>query len=89
MGKNETYWNGLEQYQAEPMFDQGQKHEFSEELPLGESFSEESMGYLSNRRDFLKLFGFGLTAAAITACVAAMRKGSAIFFISTNMGKSG
>ncbi len=69
MGKNETYWNGLEQYQAEPMFDQGQKHEFSEELPLGESFSEESMGYLSNRRDFLKLFGFGLTAAAITACV--------------------
>jgi MoCo/4Fe-4S cofactor protein with predicted Tat translocation signal len=69
MGKNETYWNGLEQYQAEPMFEQGQKHEFTEELPLGESFSEESMGYLSNRRDFLKLFGFGLTAAAITACV--------------------
>ncbi len=69
MGKNETYWNGLEQYQTGPMFEQGQKHEFSEELPLGETFSEESMGYLSNRRDFLKLFGFGLTAAAITACV--------------------
>jgi MoCo/4Fe-4S cofactor protein with predicted Tat translocation signal len=69
MGKNETYWNGLEQYQAGPMFDQGQKHEFIEELPLGEGLTEESMGYTSNRRDFLKLFGFGLTAAAITACV--------------------
>jgi MoCo/4Fe-4S cofactor protein with predicted Tat translocation signal len=69
MGKNETYWNGLEQYHAEPVFEQGQKDEFKEDLPLGEGFSEDSLGLKSNRRDFLKIFGFGLTAAAITACV--------------------
>ncbi|MBK9451458.1 MAG: TAT-variant-translocated molybdopterin oxidoreductase [Bacteroidetes bacterium] len=71
MGKNETYWNGLEQYQAEPGFGKDQKDEFSEDLPIGEALSEESLGFSSNRRDFLKLFGFGLTAAAITACVKA------------------
>jgi MoCo/4Fe-4S cofactor protein with predicted Tat translocation signal len=70
MGKNETYWNGLEQYHSEPVFGQDQKNEFSEELPLEDGgLTEDSLGFSSNRRDFLKLFGFGLTAAALTACV--------------------
>ena len=69
MSKNHTYWNGLEQYHAKPEFQQGQKDEFQESLPLEESFSEESLGMNTNRRDFLKIFGFGLTAAALTACV--------------------
>ncbi|HEX2900383.1 MAG TPA: molybdopterin oxidoreductase, partial [Bacteroidia bacterium] len=59
----------MEQYQAEPGFGKDQKDEFSEDLPISEALSEESLGFSSNRRDFLKLFGFGLTAAAITACV--------------------
>lgn len=69
MGKHETYWNGLEQYQANPDFQKGQKDEFQEDLPIAESFSEENLGLNTNRRDFLKIFGFGLTAAALTACV--------------------
>ncbi len=69
MGKHDTYWNGLEQYQAGPEFQKGQKDEFQEELPIEEAFSEESLGLSTNRRDFLKIFGFGLTAAALTACV--------------------
>ncbi len=69
MSKNHTYWNGLEQYHAKPDFQQGQKDEFLEDLPIEESFSEEKLGLNTNRRDFLKIFGFGLTAAALTACV--------------------
>lgn len=69
MSKNHTYWNGLEQYHAKQEFQQGQKDEFQEDLPIEEAFSEESLGVNTNRRDFLKIFGFGLTAAALTACV--------------------
>ncbi|HHG86019.1 MAG TPA: molybdopterin oxidoreductase, partial [Bacteroidetes bacterium] len=69
MGKHDQYWNGLEQYDASGNFQQTQKDEFQEDLPIEESFSEESLGLKSNRRDFLKVFGFGLTAVALTACV--------------------
>lgn len=69
MGKHEEYWNGLEQYQASAEFQKHQKDEFQEDLPIEETFSEEALGVQSNRRDFLKVFGFGLTAAALTACV--------------------
>ncbi|MEM6269749.1 MAG: TAT-variant-translocated molybdopterin oxidoreductase [Bacteroidota bacterium] len=69
MGKHEEYWNGLEQYNADSSFQKTQKDEFQEDLPMEDSLSEESLGLKSNRRDFLKIFGFGLTAAALTACV--------------------
>jgi len=74
MGKNDTYWNGLEQYNANPDFQKGQKDEFLEDLPLEETFSEENLGLNTNRRDFLKIFGFGLTAAALAACDKPIRK---------------
>jgi anaerobic selenocysteine-containing dehydrogenase len=45
-----------------------QKDEFREEMPI-EALDEDSFGLKSNRRDFLKVFGFGMTAAALTACV--------------------
>lgn len=69
MGKHEEYWNGLEQYHAEDSFQRAQKDEFKEDLPMEDALSEDSLGIQSNRRDFLKIFGFGLTAAALTACV--------------------
>ena len=68
MGKHETYWNGLEQYHADTDFQKSQKDEFQEEMPIGESLGDD-LGLKSNRRDFLKVFGFGLTAAALSACV--------------------
>lgn len=68
MGKHETYWNGLEQYHADADFQKMQNDEFREEMPI-EALDEDSFGLKSNRRDFLKVFGFGLTAAALSACV--------------------
>jgi molybdopterin-containing oxidoreductase family iron-sulfur binding subunit len=68
MGKHETYWNGLEQYHADAEFQKMQKDEFREEMPI-EALDEDSFGLKSNRRDFLKVFGFGMTAAALSACV--------------------
>jgi len=74
MGKHETYWNGLEQYHADADFQKRQKDEFREEMPIEETLSEESLGFKSNRRDFLKVFGFGMTAAALAACSKPIKK---------------
>ena len=69
MGKHETYWNGLEQYNADADFQTRQNDEFREEVPIEDAFSESSFDLKSTRRDFLKVFGFGMTAAALSACV--------------------
>jgi MoCo/4Fe-4S cofactor protein with predicted Tat translocation signal len=73
MAEMKKYWNGLEDLEVkaqEPL----KKDEFVEDLPLGNVLSEDSEGGKQNRRDFLKIFGFGLTAATLAACETPLKK---------------
>lgn len=68
MENKNQYWRGLEELNNDPKFLESKKHEFAEGIPLEEIFTEEDGGLSSNRRDFLKYFGFGISAVALAAC---------------------
>ncbi len=68
MENKNQYWRGLEELNNDPKFLASKKHEFAEGIPLDEVFSEEDGGLNSNRRDFLKYFGFSISAVALAAC---------------------
>ena len=68
MSKNQKYWKGTEELEGTPDFLRSQKHEFSDALPLDEVLSEDGVELNSNRRDFLKFFGFSVTSVALAAC---------------------
>jgi len=68
MSKNQKYWKGSEELERSPDFLKSQKHEFSDALPLDEVLSEDGVELNSNRRDFLKFFGFSVTSVALAAC---------------------
>ncbi len=63
-----TYWKGIEQLRNDADFVKKNESEFPEYLPIG----NEEGG--SNRRDFLKLMGFGVAAATLASCEAPVRK---------------
>lgn len=62
-----VYWKGLEQLTNNPEFVKNNQNEFPEFLPTGGENGP-------NRRDFLKLMGFGIAAASLAACEAPVRK---------------
>ncbi len=62
------YWRSIDEQLHTPQFVEEASKEFAEELPLEELLDEKSLGLESNRRDFLKIFGFSLTAATLAAC---------------------
>ncbi len=64
-----TYWKGIEQLKNDPDFVKKNESEFPEYLPISEQGGETN-----NRRDFLKLMGFGIAAASLAACEAPVRK---------------
>lgn len=68
MTNNKKYWKGEEDLVRDPSFVQSAKNEFSEGLPLEEVLSEDDFELSSNRRDFLKMFGFSVSAVALAAC---------------------
>lgn len=68
MSKNIQYWKGEEELVRDPQFLAAQKNEFNDSLPLDEVLSEDGFELNSNRRDFLKFFGFSVTAVALAAC---------------------
>ncbi len=68
MSSNIKYWKGEEELSRDPKFLAAQKNEFQEDLPLDEIFSDSGVELQSNRRDFLKYFGFSVTAVALAAC---------------------
>ncbi len=68
MENKNNYWKGLEELNKDPQFLQHKRNEFAEGIPLEEVFSEEDGGLNANRRDFLKYFGFGISAVALAAC---------------------
>ncbi|HYF67021.1 MAG TPA: TAT-variant-translocated molybdopterin oxidoreductase [Ohtaekwangia sp.] len=60
------YWKGIEQLANNPEFVKNAQHEFAQPGP------EEDLGH--SRRDFLKMMGFGMSAVALAACEAPVRK---------------
>jgi MoCo/4Fe-4S cofactor protein with predicted Tat translocation signal len=60
------YWKGIEELANNPEFVKNAQHEFAQPGP------EEDLGH--SRRDFLKMMGFGMSAVAIAACEAPVRK---------------
>lgn len=63
-----TYWKGIEQLTNDSEFVKKNESEFPEYLPVSDQEGN------SNRRDFLKLMGFGIAAASLAACEAPVRK---------------
>jgi MoCo/4Fe-4S cofactor protein with predicted Tat translocation signal len=61
-----VYWKGLEQLTNSQDFVKNANKEFAEPGP------EEDLGH--SRRDFLKMMGFGMSAVALAACEAPVRK---------------
>lgn len=68
MENKNNYWKGLEEFHHEPEFEKQRADEFAEKLPLSEIATESELNLNSNRRDFLKFMGFGITAATLAAC---------------------
>lgn len=60
------YWKGLEELHPTPEFIELAQQEFPEELPVEVMGNHENNG--ASRRDFLKMLGFSVTAAAIAGC---------------------
>src|SRR5688572_1234612 len=60
------YWKGIEQLANNPEFVKHAHQEFAQPGP------EEDLGH--SRRDFLKMMGFGMSAVALAACEAPIRK---------------
>ena len=66
--EQKNYWKGIEELQKDPAFVEASSKEFREELPLEEIFgSDSTMLASTKRRDFLKLMGFSISAAALAA----------------------
>lgn len=66
MSNKKTYWKGIEELKNDPAF---VKHADKEFVDLG---VEQDPGH--SRRDFLKMMGFGMSAVALAACEAPIRK---------------
>ena len=65
------YWKDLEQLEQTPEYLAQANKEFPTDIPLDETLSnttEESLSVSANRRDFLKVMGFGVSAATLSAC---------------------
>ncbi|MFY7849611.1 MAG: TAT-variant-translocated molybdopterin oxidoreductase, partial [Bacteroidia bacterium] len=68
MAPSVKYWKGEEELVKDPSFIAGQKNEFADDLPLAEVLEESDFELNSSRRDFLKYFGFSVTAVSLAAC---------------------
>src|SRR5580693_5274395 len=69
------YWKGIEEKEQLEGFRELAGKEFSEDLPVLSSITEPISLGKSNRRDFLKMLGFSVTAAAVAAsCEIPVRK---------------
>lgn len=60
-----VYWKGIEQLTNDPEYVKHANNEFA-------PGPEEDLGH--SRRDFLKMMGFGMSAVALAACEAPIRK---------------
>jgi molybdopterin-containing oxidoreductase family iron-sulfur binding subunit len=65
--EQKKYWKGLEELHNDPSFVEASEKEFSDELPVEEIFDSSIVQKSHNRRDFLKMLGFSVSAATIAA----------------------
>lgn len=72
--KKKTYWKGLEELSNDTNFVKNASNEFPEYLPINQNNSGESEDYLTHRRDFLKMVGFGVAAVSLAACETPVKK---------------
>ena len=68
---NKRYWKGLEELSNDLEFVKNANEEFPH-LKQEEGIPSDVTG--SNRRDFLKMMGFGVTAVSLAACEAPVKK---------------
>ncbi|BDD05095.1 TAT-variant-translocated molybdopterin oxidoreductase [Aureibacter tunicatorum] len=68
------YWKGLEELSNDTDFVKNAENEFPEYLPINENKQNGEAEGGASRRDFLKLMGFGISAATLAACEAPVRK---------------
>lgn len=68
MENKNKYWKGLEELNNDPKFVASKKNEFTQGIPLEEVLTDSDGEMQSNRRDFLKYFGFSISAVALAAC---------------------
>jgi len=75
MAENKKYWKGIEELEQTPEFVDSSKKEFAEYVPVDEFVGkQETDSSGTNRRDFLKVLGFSVTAATLAACEAPVTK---------------
>lgn len=75
MESNNKYWKGFEELYNEPEFVRHKRDEFKEELPVFTDLKQLATEQPASRRDFLKVLGFSLSAAAVAAsCEIPVRK---------------
>ena len=75
MSNSKKYWKGIEELKETPEFLNQKHNEFAEELPVDRFLGDEQVvSAQTNRRDFLKVLGFSVTAASLAACEAPVRK---------------
>jgi molybdopterin-containing oxidoreductase family iron-sulfur binding subunit len=67
MKSNNNYWRGYDELEKTPEFEAKKGDEFYDGLPLDEVFDNADT-FSTNRRDFLKFFGFSVSAVALAAC---------------------
>ena len=75
MADTKKYWKGIEELEQTPEFVESSQKEFSEYVPVDEflgNAAEDTSN--TNRRDFLKVLGFSVTAATLAACEAPVTK---------------
>ena len=66
--KHNKYWQSVDQKKSSAALNKSRMHdEFQEELPILEILNEEGGNSPTSRRDFLKLMGFSISAAALAA----------------------
>lgn len=75
MESNNKHWKGFEELYNEPEFLKHKRDEFREDLPILADIKQLATEQPASRRDFLKVLGFSLSAAAVAAsCEIPVRK---------------
>ncbi|MCE3258628.1 MAG: 4Fe-4S dicluster protein [Bacteroidetes bacterium] len=75
MSMSKKYWKGLPELHNSPEFQEQQKNEFAESLPMDEFLSSDDADNSgTSRRDFLKVMGFSTAAVALAACETPVNK---------------